>query len=295
MTVTTPTPNIGTFAGHRSREQCRLVAPRSVSRRITPTGGVAIHYGGGPTRITADTPHARCEEVWRAWQRYHMHGHGWADIAYTLGACQHGYTLAGRGTGVRTAANGTDAGNQAYYAIVAVIGDGDNPTPDLLAAIVQGIVSLRDAGAGARVRPHSDFRSTSCAGRELLPHIRSWDRAVLASPPRAGQVPTRRVWTGVPDLLDEDGDLGPLTRGAVEWYLDRAQDRSWDRMDVRAVQTWAGTERTGQFGPVDCGRVAEKVGARPTTVWTPNLTLGLQRFINRRIRDHHANNPTSEA
>lgn len=152
--------------GHLSRAQLRLREPRSRSTSITPArGGVTRHYGGGPARIdTSPAGHGRCESVWRDWQAYHMDRRGWADVAYTAGYCQHGYSFAGRGLGVRTAANGTDAGNQSWYAFTFIGGGDEVPTADALDALDWLVAQARAAGAGDGFNSHSDHKPTDCAG-----------------------------------------------------------------------------------------------------------------------------------
>ena len=155
------------IAGFDTRAEVGLYAPTAVSTLITPgDGGVAVHWGGdGSTRITGDSSHAACRELWRAWQDYHVHGHGWWDIAYTGGFCQHGYALAGRGYGRRTAANGTNDANQRFYAVVWLGCSGDTPTDAALDALDWWLVDARHAGsAGNEVKPHRAFFGTECPG-----------------------------------------------------------------------------------------------------------------------------------
>lgn len=168
-------------------------APTSASTNIRPSkGGVALHYGGPAQGIVA---HDQCAGVWRAWQRYHMDKHGWSDIAYTFGVCDHGYLLAGRGVGVRTAANGTDFGNDHFYAICWLGGVGEHPSSKALEAIEYGIHMLRNAkdgnAAGAAVRPHQFFKGTECPGGALVATARLMHDAPisLTAPPAAPPAP----------------------------------------------------------------------------------------------------------
>lgn len=96
---------------------------------------------------------------------------GWADIAYSFVVCKHGYVFVGRGWGIRTAAQGTNPGNEHYHA-VCFLGDDsagrDDLTPlgraALLNVIVTGIGRYPDA---LKMRPHSSFSPTACPGNEL--------------------------------------------------------------------------------------------------------------------------------
>lgn len=145
--------------------------PRSVSTNITPgSGGVAVHYWGGNTGVAPD--HGRCAPAVRAGQAFHMDGRGWADIAYSAIACPHGYLFEGRWIGRRTAANGSNDGNQRFYAVCYLGGDGDPLTDAGLHAIRDGIDALRAAGAGAQIVGHRDLFSTSCPGTRLYDWVR---------------------------------------------------------------------------------------------------------------------------
>lgn len=273
-----------TFRGLRTRAQIGLRAPRSISRAITPggaSGGVTLHYGGPRVGITGGTSHASCESRWKGWQNYHMDSHKWADIAYTLGACQHGYLLAGRGAGVRTAANGTNIGNQTSYAICWIGGQGDAPTQDALDAIDEGIRRLRAAGAGLRVWSHQDWRSTSCAGPQVTAHARRRNSQAI---PAAAEAPATSSDLRMP--LDVDGAMGRQTRMAFEVYVDRSRvDGEWDGLDVRRLQSWAGHERTGALDRSTTRAVQSKLGIERTGIWDQSTTAQFQRFLNRRFAD----------
>lgn len=164
---------VARIAGFVTRADAGLRPARSVSHNITPSaGGCAVHYGGpGSVRAVAADPstHARCVATWRAWQAYHMDGHGWVDVAYTGAYCQHGYAFAGRGFGVRTAANGTDDANQRYLAFVWLGCSGDEaPSPQAISALEWWISEARRAGgAGSDVQPHGALYPTECPGSVL--------------------------------------------------------------------------------------------------------------------------------
>lgn len=191
-----------------TREECGLRPPRAVSTLIAPElGGCAVHYGGGgSTGITADTDHARCQALWRAWQDYHMDGHGWWDIAYTAGYCQHGHAMAGRGFGRRTAANGTNNGNYRFYAFVWLGCGGDTITTAALDALDWLIVAARHAGgAGKACLGHRDLYSTECPGDVLEGRAQLRDGRAVPKPRKKPSVTAppfplpRGHWFGVPD------------------------------------------------------------------------------------------------
>lgn len=184
------------IAGFHSRADLGLRAPRSISRQIRPSrGGTAIHYGGNPVRKRS---HQDCIDTWRAWQSFHMRpvsqgGRGWTDIAYTGGFCDHGFIMAGRGAGIRTGANGTNYGNDFFYAVTWIGGDGQTSTPQAIDALEWWIAELRRAGGAAeRVVPHRFFKSTGCPGNPLAAQAARLDRAPISTtpPPPAPAPPT---------------------------------------------------------------------------------------------------------
>lgn len=157
---------MASIAGFRSRAQLGMRNPRSRSTNITPQhGGIVVHWGGPGQNLGS---HSRCEQIWRGWQNYHMDTHGWVDIAYTAAFCNHGYVLAGRGYGTRTAANGTNHGNQNYYAFVWIGGSGNSIASKAISALEWLINDARSKGTGKRVRPHKEFTGSSCPGSRLI-------------------------------------------------------------------------------------------------------------------------------
>ncbi|HZB28916.1 MAG TPA: peptidoglycan recognition family protein [Streptosporangiaceae bacterium] len=138
---------------------------------ITPSGGVAVHYVG--VGRLATIPHSKCAARVRSIESQHVGGNGWAAIAYNFLVCHHGYVFEGRGLGHRSAAQGTNSGNQYWYAVCALVGDGDTIIPPaLLAAVRDAIDYMRARGAGRGIKGHRDFHSTSCPGGPLYVWVR---------------------------------------------------------------------------------------------------------------------------
>lgn len=135
---------------------------------IQATGGVAIHWEGPHMGVF---PHSDCPVRVRTIQTFHMHTRKWADIAYTGLVCPHGYVYEGRWVGRRTAAQGTNDGNDRYYALCYLGGVDDPLTDEAKQAFTDAIAFLRSHGAGRDVQPHLHFHSTSCPGPELLAWI----------------------------------------------------------------------------------------------------------------------------
>ncbi|MBI3936425.1 MAG: N-acetylmuramoyl-L-alanine amidase [Betaproteobacteria bacterium] len=134
--------------------------------------GVAVHYSAFEGDRLDD--HAGCAARVRGIQNYHMDVRGWVDLAYSFIVCRHGYVFEGRGFGVRTAANGTSAGNDGYHAVCFLGADRegrDDVTPSGRRALREIIrAAQRRWPAALEVRPHSDFTATACPGDEL----RAW-------------------------------------------------------------------------------------------------------------------------
>lgn len=237
------------IAGFDSRAIAGLVPPKSVSRKISPErGGCAAHYGGPPQRLTGS--HDQCRRRWREWQKYHMNTHGWSDLAYTGGFCNHGFALAGRGFGVRTAANGVNSANDTFYAFAWLGGEQEQPNRAALDAFEWWVREAREHGrAGLAVKAHQDFKSTACAGSQLSQHARSLHGKVI--PPAGPQeASTGSSPAGTPVTIEEhdmvlvvcpDKPLCLLTRGRLFALQTNAQGDAYravgvPRRDITAEQ-----------------------------------------------------------
>lgn len=200
----------GRIVGFETRADCGLRRPKSFSRRIAPNkGGIAVHYGGPAQKLDG---HAECKRRWKGWQGFHMDERGWSDLAYTMGVCDHGFAFAGRGAGVRTAANGTNAGNDSFYAVVWLGGDGEQPSALAQDAIEWCIQELRvNGGAGTSVRPHRSFRSTSCPGGPLVAFSATVDRQTITTSETINQ-------EDEDEMTIKQGDSGPVV-GLIQQCL----------------------------------------------------------------------------
>jgi LysM repeat protein len=160
-----------------TRSQWGARARRSSNTNITPqNGGVSIHHVGASR--TARSNHADCAGQVRGIQNYHMDTNGWADIAYSHLTCVHGYVFQGRGEGQRTAANGTNTGNQNWYAVCCLTGGSttnyDTITAQLVDAIKLAISRLRSqGGAASRINGHRDHLATACPGDALYARVQN--------------------------------------------------------------------------------------------------------------------------
>lgn len=162
-----------------TRAEAGLRRPKSISSAISPRH-LTVHWAGPSPFGSGGFPdHARCANVWRGFQAFHMDGRGWADIAYTSGVCLHGVRFEGRGRGVRTAANGTNDGNSSSYAVCVIAGEGDRITDAAKMAIV-------DEGERLGVpvdRVHADWKGTGCPGADLKAWVHAGARRPGVTPP----------------------------------------------------------------------------------------------------------------
>ena len=151
-----------------SRSQWGARPPRATTALVpSQVRGIAVHY----TAMDADRvhDHAGCAARVRGIQRFHMDTRSWNDIAYSWLVCQHGYVFEGRGWGVRTAANGTNDGNNGYHAVCFLGGDTDRD--DVTAAGRDALGRVLRAAPGGDVKPHSFFTTTTCPGDELRAYV----------------------------------------------------------------------------------------------------------------------------
>lgn len=146
-----------------SRHTLRLRAAKGRPRIPGPIRGTTIHYNGPALGLRGE-PHLKCQQAWRAIQKFHMDDRGWWDVAYTDAVCHHGIVLAGRGEGVRTAANGTDEGNNHWYALFALIGDNEGTNAAMLSALRRRADQL---APGGDIVPHHHHKATRCPGPAL--------------------------------------------------------------------------------------------------------------------------------
>lgn len=146
-----------------------------------------------------------------------MDQRGWLDIAYTSIVCRHGTVYDCRGGGKRTAANGTDHGNDVAYAVCVLMGVGDTLTDEALEGVAWSVALLRFlGGAGQGINLHSDWRPTQCPGPEIaasLPRL-----AFRLTLPFGDAAPDVVSPTFEPALFDIVDALGTPSGGGA-WLL----------------------------------------------------------------------------
>jgi hypothetical protein len=192
--------------------------------------GTAVHYSAADADEQAD--HARCEGRVRGIQAFHLDGRGWSDIAYSYLACKHGFVFEGRGRGVRTAAQGTNAGNDAYHA-VCFLGDdtaGRDDVTDAGREAIEAAVRWCNAWAGvSQVRPHSSFKATGCPGDDLRAWIARGMPVSTAATSQEGEVDVTKA-----ELVEVlRAALSPGFKTVSEW----ANQLNEVKRDVEEIKT----------------------------------------------------------
>jgi hypothetical protein len=211
--------------------------------------GTAVHYTAADADEQAD--HLRCAGRVRGIQAFHIDGRGWSDIAYSYLVCKHGYVFEGRCRGIRTAAQGTNDGNDGYHA-VCFLGDdsaGRDDVTDPGRAAMRDAVIWCNAWAGVdEIRPHSSFHSTACPGDDL------------------------RVWitAGMPQPEEED-DM-PFTRDEIKAMVREVLNEGTASGQTSWATTSKNTLRVGQEtyneakGANDQGATLDAIASRVTAI-----------------------------
>ena len=143
---------------------------------LNPTGATA--HWEGPHMGTF--PHTDCAAKVRGIQNFHMDTRGWNDIAYNAIVCPHGTVYEGRGPGVRSAANGTDPGNDNDVAVCYLSGEGDPFTPEAAQAMADAMHWL---APGGKRHAHRDWKPTACPGDTIT----AWAHSPAALTPTTDQ------------------------------------------------------------------------------------------------------------
>ena len=131
-----------------------------VSKRLK---GVCLHFMGFPVRT--EDPVRLAQSI----QRNHMaEPKNWWDIAYNELIAQDGTVLEGRGMLYRSGAQGSTAHNKAYVALGLLLGDGDEPTTEMIQAVRERVAIIRFFQPQAtKIVGHSDLKPTSCPGNHV--------------------------------------------------------------------------------------------------------------------------------
>ena len=164
-----------------TRSEWGAAEPRAIIS-LNPIFGSTGHWEGPHMGVF---PHESCATKVRGIQAFHMGpSRGWSDIAYTYVVCPHGWAFEGRGRFVRTAANGTTAGNNTAYAVCYLGGEDDGFTEDGKRAMKACMNRLRNSGnAGPARNCHRDWKQTACPGGVICAWIKVGQPLADVPPP----------------------------------------------------------------------------------------------------------------
>jgi hypothetical protein len=169
--------------GARAPEGRRLLVVNNVLN-------VAFHWPGSakPINAVGAAGFARVCSALRGWQKFHMDGRGWSDIAYQAAIDQVGrpYTL--RGLPIMSGANGDGTVNAKYGAVLLVLGPGEQPSTAMCRTAKAVMVDYRDRFPKVPKRPtwHGAVREggTICPGPAAIAAIKAgkFDAGVVVTP-----------------------------------------------------------------------------------------------------------------
>lgn len=174
--------------------------------------GCSIHWHG--PGLGAYT-HGECAGIVRSMQDYHMDQLGWDDLGYSLVACRHGHVYEGRGLGVQGAHAGESdiGGNEHWYGVQAMVGEGDDIPATLLQGLQDAINYCRQqGGAGNRVNGHRDHHATQCPGDELYEWATSHPMRGFTTSEEDDLPSVKDVWNS------SEADLVPAAQNHLERY-----------------------------------------------------------------------------
>jgi len=249
-------------------------APKARTSLRTAEGNTGHWEGPGMGTYS----HDKCSGLVQQIQRFHMDTRGWFDIAYNSVVCRHGVIYQGRWLGVRSGANGTNAGNASSYAHCVLMGVGDKLTPEAKVGLRRVFDVFRGAGAGPRNWSHRDWKPTQCAGDEITAFIRAGlpiptstpaPPQVLPAPPVTNQGRWPRLGDrggSIPQLQQQLNKLG--ARLAVDGRFGPATQRA-----VQTLQTFFGLVPDGVVGPQTSALIAELLAKAPTGDAPPKISL----------------------
>ena len=166
---------------------------------------------------------------------------------------------------------------------------GDQATGDwlaerLIAWHTQGLITLRSL---------IWWRRRWTPDRGWHPYTGSWPHTdhvhvwLASTSPSIGDtpapVPTTTPAAAAPfSRLAEDGQLGPRTIDAIQWWTGATRDGIMGPQTHRALQSALGVTADGIIGPITVRALQRLVGASADGAWGPQTTRCLQAWLNRR-------------
>ncbi len=261
-----------------TRSQSGLRPPTYEGNQINARpDGTVIHWEGPGM---GDYSHSQCAGKVRGIQRFHQVTRGWSDIAYNFIVCRHGYVFEGRGLYKGSGANGTSDANRRYYAVCAMMGEGDRITPELMAGLKDAVALCRTR-AKATILGHRNIVATTCPGSlyAKLDELRTVPARVVEKVKKVSRSAVKKVTRAA---LVVDGDLGPKTIRQWQKVMGTVQDGviSKPSLLVRVVQRRVGVEDDGYLGPITWRAIQRRLGVRADGIPGPITIKALQRRLN---------------
>ena len=223
-------------------------APAKKTLPVSPRlKGVCLHWMGfaihdDPATITSSI------------QRAHMSPpRSWWDVAYNELVALDGTVVEGRGLLHRSGAQGGTRNNRDYVALGLLLGPGQLPTPEMVAAVQQRIAVVRFFQPQATaIVGHQQLKPTQCPGPEVMNLIHSGAFEPGADPPPPEVVAPEFP---EPEGLVKRGHRGEdvkwvqhhLARHGYKVIIDGVAGRKTERA-IRAFQRQSGLTADGVVG-----------------------------------------------
>jgi len=146
-------------------------APKANANKVSRSDleGVAIHWVGPAVPLSVYAgDEAAVRRYLEGIRRYHVYTKRWSDIAYNLAVDSVGRIYDLRGPRYRSAANGDEEVNRKYLAVVALVGEGQVPSEEMLVGLRKAVVRLRRRYPWRlrKIVTHAEIRpgGTACPG-----------------------------------------------------------------------------------------------------------------------------------
>ena len=210
------------------------------------TSQVFIHWGGTPVRDAAADGNVNSEKAQlRDWESYHL-SKGWRGLAYDWAIGQSGTIYRVRGTGRSGATSGDIdhdglSNNAEGEAIVAILGEGQKPSDEML----DSFVTVLDALGYEEVYKHNETSKTACPGPDIGEFVESYRDGTYEKPepksePASEPASTKKKsWTE--DIMDSLGTWKKGDRGEPNIKRLQALLNNTGRFSLK-VDGWFGSK-----------------------------------------------------
>ena len=264
---------------HARSEWTRRAPTRTTPLKQGTIGIVDLHWPASKGRIGGDR--TRIISALQGWQRMHMDGKGWSDIAYNVGVDLNGDVWVLRGWDVQ---DGGVAGRSDDVTILAILGDQDQVTDAMKRSIIWAMDEHeRRRGRTLRRTYHGALKSTDCPG----PALTAWARAGFPAPTTTIQeedmplsesdfaridqiIQSRAGWTGAGAPM-----IPNLYSGGAEWPAT-ALGALQRRLTVESLGPILATTISAVGAGLDGDAIAAKVRAAVESATTQSAEALLQ-------------------